>query len=59
MKTRSKVGIAIAGAFASAALLVPATSHAATPTCIVIKGPSGLNIQIGYAPNGPASCRQL
>jgi len=25
----------------------------------VVTGPNGLNIQVGYAPNGPSDCRHI
>ena len=45
-------------------LLVPgadAKPHAATipPACVVVNGPNGLTVQVGYAPNGPSDCHQI
>jgi hypothetical protein len=45
-------------------LLTPGTSakpHAASnpPTCVVVNGPNGLTIQVGYAPTGPGDCQQF
>lgn len=55
MKKKIAVGIAaLAGALA---MLVPVPSRAASPTCIVINGPQGLHIQVGYAPHGPQDCK--
>ncbi len=57
MKKKIAVGIAaLAGALA---MLAPVSSRAATPTCIVINGPQGLHVQIGYAPHGPQDCKVL
>lgn len=58
MKSK-KIAIAIATVAAAIAMLAPATSHAATPTCLVINGPGGFHLQIGYAPHGPSDCQQL
>jgi hypothetical protein len=27
--------------------------------CVVVNGPNGAHLQVGYAPAGPASCTQL
>jgi len=58
MKRKIAAGIAaLAGAIA---MLVPAASHAAPqPLCVVINGPGGVHIQVGYSPSGPSGCRQL
>jgi len=57
MKKKIAVGIAaLAGAIA---MLVPVSSRAATPRCLVINGPERLHIQIGYAPHGTGDCKQL
>ncbi len=54
---RRKMAVALATVAAALAMLAPATSHAATPTCIVVDGPSGFHLQIGYAPHGPSDCK--
>jgi hypothetical protein len=48
--------VAVAGAVA---MLVPVASNAAPKTCVVVNGPSGFHLQVGYAPNGPDGCRRL
>ena len=49
------VGMAVPAAHAAA------KPHATTlpPACVVVNGPSGAHLQIGYSPNGPADCTQL
>lgn len=47
--------VTVAGAVA---LLVPLTSSAAPAACVVIQR-GNVNIQLGYAPNGPDDCRHL
>lgn len=56
---KKKVALTIAAVAGSLALLVPVTSSAAPKTCVEVNGPHGFHLQIGYAPNGPASCKQL
>jgi len=55
---KKKFALMLVTAAGALAMLVPATSHAA-PTCVEITGPHGVHLQVGYAPNGPASCKQL
>lgn len=50
------VTAAVAGATVPA-LAAPAPS--APPACVVVNGPSGAVLQVGYAPNGPADCTPL
>lgn len=46
-------------------LVVPFAVHtsakAATvpAACVVVTGPNGAHLQVGYAPNGPADCTAL
>ena len=56
---RKKLAVAVAGVAAAIATLAPTASHAAAPTCVIINGPHGFHLQIGYAPNGPASCKVI
>ena len=62
MKKRVAIVSALVGAFM---LLVPFAFHtpakAATlpPACVVVNGPNGLHLQVGFAPTGPAGCTQL
>ena len=56
---RKKLAIAVATAAAALAMLAPTASRAATPTCVVVNGPHGFHLQIGYAPNGPSGCKQV
>jgi hypothetical protein len=53
---RKKLALMIAAAAGAIALLVPASSSAQEPACIVVNGPAGLHLQLGYAPNGPEDC---
>jgi hypothetical protein len=55
---RKKIAVMLAAVAGALAMLVPATSHA-QPTCLVIDGPNGLHIQVGYAPNGPTDCQYI
>jgi hypothetical protein len=56
---RTKIALSLAAVAGAVALLIPASSHAAQPACVVVNGPGGLHLQIGYAPTGPDGCRQL
>jgi hypothetical protein len=57
---KKKFAVAFAGVAAAVAMLVPVSSHAAPPAaCVVVNGPSGLHLQLGYAPNGPSDCRHI
>ena len=57
-KKLALIAVAAAGAIA---MLVPVSSSAqqAQPACVVVDGPGGLHLQIGYAPNGPDDCTHL
>jgi len=49
-------------ALATLGLVAPAIASAAgpvPPACVVVNGPSGLTVQAGYAPDGPAGCQTL
>ena len=59
LQMKKKVAVGIAALASAVAMLVPASSRAATPKCVVINGPHGLHIQVGYAPNGPQDCKVL
>ena len=52
------VGGALAALFPLSAQARP-TSAAPTATCVVVSGPGGLNLQVGYAPNGPGDCQHI
>lgn len=60
---KKKLALTLAAAAGTLSLLVPMASHAATPTlkpaCVVVNGPSGFHLQIGYSPTGPNGCKQL
>ena len=56
---KKKIAVGIAALAGAVAMLVPASSRAATPTCVVINGPGGFHIQVGYAPHGPQDCKVL
>lgn len=60
---KKRIAIAVA---AGAALLVTAgattnlaQAQASSPACVVIHGPNGLHLQVGYAPTGPDACTQI
>jgi hypothetical protein len=65
MKRRVLVAVTAATIGAGLYLAMPGASakpHAATTVpaaCVVVNGPNGLTIQVGYAPTGPAGCHQL
>jgi hypothetical protein len=49
-------------ALATLGLVAPTVASAAGPVpaaCVVVNGPSGLTVQVGYAPSGPADCQTL
>jgi hypothetical protein len=51
----------IAGAVVGAALVLLSASSQASPVppaCVVVNAPPA-NVQVGYAPNGPADCTTL
>jgi hypothetical protein len=52
------VGGAVMALFPLSAQAKP-TSAAPAATCVVVTGPGGLNLQVGYAPNGPADCQHI
>jgi hypothetical protein len=56
---RKKLALMVVAAAGAIALLVPASSSAVQPACVVVDGPGGLHLQIGYAPNGPDDCTHL
>ena len=62
MKKRLFLGGAVGGLmlaltpFAANASTRPAQN---TPTCVVVTGPGGFNLQVGYAPNGPDGCQHI
>jgi hypothetical protein len=46
---------------AALALLVPVASTAAPPPpyCVIVDGPNGFHLQIGFAPNGTDDCTHV
>ena len=56
---KRKLALGIAGIAATIAMLVPVAGNAAPPACVVVNGPGGLHLQVGYSPNGPEDCRVL
>jgi hypothetical protein len=61
---RRRLAILFMSAAAAAALVPTLAAHASTsatlpPACVVIHGPQGLTVQVGYAPDGPTTCRQV
>ena len=65
MKRRALLAMTAATVAGGLYLVTPGAStkpHAATTVpaeCVVVNGPNGLTIQVGYAPSGPAGCHQL
>ncbi|HEU5034407.1 MAG TPA: hypothetical protein VFT62_06575 [Mycobacteriales bacterium] len=65
MRTRMIIGGVLVAA--TAGLAIPALASSPTsstgstvpPACVVVTGPNGATVQVGYAPNGPADCQQL
>ena len=57
---KKKIAVAFAAVAGAVAMLIPASSNAAVPAaCLVVNGPSGLHLQVGYAPNGPSDCQHI
>ncbi|MGH2794905.1 MAG: hypothetical protein ACRDKG_11445 [Actinomycetota bacterium] len=56
---KKRLALALAAAAATVTMLVPVGGSAAEPACIVVNGPAGLHLQLGYAPNGPEDCTVL
>ena len=57
---KKKIVVAIATLAGAVAMLIPVSSRAAAPAaCIVVNGPSGFHLQVGYAPHGPSDCTTL
>jgi hypothetical protein len=55
-----KIAIALASLAGVLAMLVPISARAAVPAeCVVVNGPNGVHLQLGYAPHGPSDCRTL
>ena len=55
---RKKLALMVATAAGVIALLVPASSSAVDPACVVVDAPP-LHLQVGYAPTGPDGCVHL
>jgi hypothetical protein len=55
---KKKLALMLATAAGAIALLVPLTSSAAPAACVVVQR-GAVNLQIGYAPNGPDGCRHF
>jgi hypothetical protein len=55
---KKKLALALVVAAGAIAMLVPTASSAADP-CVVVDGPAGLHLQLGYSPNGPDGCTHL
>ena len=59
---KKKLSLGIAAGVAVLSMLVPMSSNAAPklgPQCVVVNGPHGFHLQIGYSPTGPSGCRQV
>ena len=56
---KKRIALGFAAAAATVALLVPASGSAAPAACVVVNGPAGLHLQLGYAPSGPEDCTVL
>lgn len=62
MLARAVIGTVVVGSLgiAGIALAAPAYPAASVPSaCVVVHGPSGATVQVGYAPKGPAGCTTL
>jgi hypothetical protein len=61
MKKRILAAALAGGAIGVLAPGIYASAHAATvpPECVVVHGPGGATVQVGYAPNGPSDCHQV
>jgi hypothetical protein len=54
------VALAVGGCLSVLAPLAgPAKAATVPPACVVVHGPNGLTIQVGYAPTGPSGCHQV
>ncbi len=56
---KRKLALLLVAGAGALSLLVPLTSSAKAPTCVIVKGPGPLNLQVGYAPHGPSDCKVL
>ncbi|HWE55202.1 MAG TPA: hypothetical protein VG435_06790 [Acidimicrobiales bacterium] len=60
MKRRVLFGIvAVTGALSALALAPAAHATSVPPACVVVHGPNGLSLQVGYSPTGPSGCGQV
>ncbi|MBV9041460.1 MAG: hypothetical protein JOZ68_10665 [Acidimicrobiia bacterium] len=62
MKKRVAIVSAVAGALMVAvpfAVHTPAKAATVPAACIVVNGPNGAHLQVGYSPTGPAGCVAL
>lgn len=62
MRARIVIGAVVLGSTALAGVAFAAPTRPATsvpPACVVVSGPSGATLQVGYAPNGPSDCTAL
>jgi hypothetical protein len=59
---KKKLALMLAATAGVLSLLVPMTSQAAPKArsaCVIVNGPGGFHLQVGYAPNGPSGCKVL
>lgn len=59
MRKRVLLAMVVGGTLSVLAPAAYATATTLPPACVVVHGPSGATVQVGYAPNGPGACRQL
>jgi len=55
---KRKFALLIAGSAGALSLLIPLSSSAKVPAaCVVVNGPHGLHLQLGYTPHSPSECK--
>lgn len=62
MKRRLVPALTIVAAVGVGVPLAQAASHPSAtvpPACVVVNGPNGVHLQVGYSPHGPSDCTQL
>jgi hypothetical protein len=59
MKKRLFVAVLAGGTLLAMAPAAYASILPSSSACVVVNGPSGATVQVGYAPNGPQGCTQL
>lgn len=59
MKRRVLVAMVVGGALSVLGPAAHASALSLPPACVVVHGPSGATVQVGYAPSGPSDCQQF